>query len=368
MAIIIICFDDTTKKDNATLKKKDIYLIDFDGNRENNFTTLRIILAWSVLYGHGYAVQKIIGYNDPLNKIFLGSTWIGEVAVNGFFAISGFLVTASIIKRGVIDYSISRILRIFPALIVCIIFSVFVIGPLFTQLTFSEYFSDSKTYEYLKNATLYFNMHWTLPGVFENNIRNAVNGSLWTLPAEVRCYLFLAIVSLFAVFKQRTIANLMIFTLLVFGFFYFKEIPLISINAKWSKPSLFFLIGVFFYINRDKILINFRLALLALVLINFSFGQEWFMYVYPLALVYFLLYLVYATKYLKTDKKLGDISYGVYIYAWPIQQSVASLFPDFTPTQNTMLSTVVVFILAYTSWHYLEKPFLSLKSKILTRT
>lgn len=109
-----------------------VVLKDFDGNRHNNFTSLRIILAWLVLYGHSYAFQNTSAIKDPLNHIFQDSIWIGTFAVNGFFAISGFLVTASIIRRGFLDYAISRVLRIFPALIVCMLFTVFVLGTLLT--------------------------------------------------------------------------------------------------------------------------------------------------------------------------------------------------------------------------------------------
>lgn len=343
----------------------NVLLKDFDGSRQNNFTIMRIILAWLVLYGHSYAIQKTAGIKDPLNEIFQGSTWIGALAVNGFFAISGFLVTASIIKRGALDYTISRALRIFPALIICVLLTVFVIGPIFTNLSLSDYFSDSKTYDYLKNITLLYKTQWDLPGVFVDNINNSVNGSLWTLPAEVRCYLFLAIVSLFSIFKQKALSNIMIFSLLVFGYFFFSDLPLVSVSKAWSRPVLFFLVGVFFYINRDKTIIDFKLALLASILMYYSFGKEWFNYIFPIALVYLIFYLVYATKYINTDKKLGDISYGIYIYAFPVQQCVATLFPNFVPIENTIVSSVIVFFLAYISWHYLEKPVLSLKKVLL---
>ena len=250
-----------------------VFLKDFDGNRNNNFTTMRIVLAWFVLYGHSYAIQKTTGYKDPLNDIFQGSTWIGALAVNGFFAISGFLVTASIIKRGAVDYTISRVLRIFPALIACVLLTVFVIGPIFTNLPFADYFSNSQTFEYLKNMTLFYKTQWALPGVFIDNVNKSVNGSLWTLPAEVRCYLLLAIVSLFGIFKQKSLSNLFVFGLFLFGCFFFNDLHLVSVSEAWARPVFFFLLGVFFYINRDKIIIDFKLALLALILMYYSFGQ-----------------------------------------------------------------------------------------------
>lgn len=98
--------------------------------------------------------------------MFQGSVWIGAIAVNGFFAISGFLVAASLVRRGVVDYMISRALRIFPALIICVFVSVFIIGPLFTTLPLSDYFSHPKTWDYLGNALGVLTMEWKLPGVF----------------------------------------------------------------------------------------------------------------------------------------------------------------------------------------------------------
>ena len=103
----------------------------------------------------------------------------------GFFAISGFLVTASLLKRGLVDYTISRALRIYPALAVCVFATVFILGPALTRLSLSEYFSHPTTWNFLTNALLFMNMVWTLPGVFESNVLPAVNGSLWTLPVEV---------------------------------------------------------------------------------------------------------------------------------------------------------------------------------------
>ncbi len=348
-------------------KTEDIKLIEYDGNRQNNFTLIRIIFAWSVLYGHSYAIQKMSGIKDPLGILFQGSTWIGDVAVNGFFAISGFLVVASFIKRGFKDYVISRALRIFPALFVCVFISVFILGPMLTNLNPSIYFFKKQTYKYLINSLPFINIEFNLPGLFQNNTRHAVNGSLWTLIVELRCYFLLALAGFLGLLKNRTIANCGILAIFLFGFYFFSEIPFLGIGANiaWPRLSFYFLLGVFFYINRENVILDIKLASLALFLAFSSFGKEWFLYIFPFSFVYLIFYITYSTPFINIDKKIGDISYGLYIYAWPVQQIVASFFPWFKPSGIILLSSIIVIPIAYLSWHYIEKPALTFKQQLL---
>ncbi len=125
------------------------------------------------------------------------------------------------------------------------------------------------------------------------------------------------------------------------------------------------MIGVFFYSNRAKLIIDLRAGLFCAILIYISFGKPWFNYIFPLAFSYLIFCLAYQTYHLNIDKKFGDLSYGIYIYAWPIQQSVAQIFPTLGPAGNTIVSTLLVTGIAYLSWHYIEKPALSLKNKVL---
>ncbi|MDO3380652.1 acyltransferase family protein [Gilvimarinus algae] len=340
-------------------------LIDFDGDRNNNFTLIRLVLAWAVLYGHSFPIQGAEGYTDPLRSLFQNSTWIGAIAVEGFFAISGFLVTASLLKRGAIDYAISRALRIFPGLAVCVFGCVFLLGPLATNLSASEYFSHDKTYDYLSNALAVMRMQWDLPGVFTENTRDSINGSLWTLTVEVRCYLLLMIVGLFALLKYQPIASIFLLALLLFSVGFYSDIPLIGFNERWARPALYFLVGVAFYIHRQYIVLHWKLALACLGLCFFSFGEDWYKFVFPACFVYLIFYAAYAAKHIDLDRTMGDISYGVYIYAWPTQQVVASLLPDASPYTNTLFATIVTAILAWLSWNYIEKPALSLKQQLL---
>lgn len=340
-------------------------LSQFDGNRTNNFTTIRILLAWCVLYGHSFSIHYDKNVTVPLNWLFKGSTWIGAVAVHGFFVISGFLVAASFINRGLRDYVISRALRILPALTVCVFLIVFILGPIYTSLELSQYFQTGFTYTYLWNALAWPQFQGKLPGVFQDITHEFVNGSLWTISGEVRCYALLAILGTIGFFKKRWVSNVGLLLILLIGIYSFSDLPLIGIKERWARPSLYFLIGVFFYVNRDKILIDARLAVLAAVLLYFSFGQPWYTYLFPLPFCYLVFYVAYASPFLNTDKYLGDISYGLYIYAWPVQQMVCSYNLDFTAVQNTIYSTIFTVILAYASWHWIEKPALNLKSKFM---
>lgn len=347
---------------------KSTKLSDFDGNRRNNFTSIRLLFAWLVLYGHAYAIQKTPGYGDVLNQFFQGSIWIGELAVDGFFAISGFLVAASFMKRGLFDYTISRVLRIMPALWVCVLVCAFVIGPFFTSLTVQEYFSTRETFYFLRNLVGFHHMIVELPGLFESNVRPAVNGSLWTLAIEIRVYLLLAICGTLGLLSKRWIANMVLISVFFIELFISPGIPFFGKGDIWGLTGRYFAVGVFFYINRDKVWLDARLALLALLLIGVSFGKGWFDAVFPIPFVYLIFFVAYMTKYIDLDGKIGDLSYGVYIYAWPTQQIVAHYFPDFTPGQNTLLSTPIVFVFAYASWRLVEAPTLGLKKKLLGAT
>ncbi|WP_078085597.1 acyltransferase family protein [Microbulbifer mangrovi] len=343
-------------------------LSDFDGNRQNNFTLIRLIFAWLVLFGHSFAIQPTHGLKNPVNAIFKGSEWIGSFAVHGFFVISGFLVCASLLNRGCKDYVISRFLRVVPGLALCVLLSVFALGTVLTSLSLGDYFSNPKTWEYVKNAFAFFPMEWNLPGVFEDNRREAINGSLWTLNVEVYCYFLLAFIGFFGLLGRKAIANPTIAAVLAFSYFHFGDVPLLGGNAKWGRPGLFFLVGVFFYINRDKVPVNGKLAVFSLVMLAYSFGKDWYLYVAPPFFAYLIFYFAYVIKHIDLDAKLGDISYGVYIYAWPVQQIVAISFPQLNPYGHTVLATAIVFGIAYLSWHYVEKNALKLKPKLMSMT
>lgn len=340
-------------------------LSDYQGSRRNNFTAIRFVLAWMVIFAHSFVLQPVAGINMPLGFLLQNSTTTGQMAVDGFFAISGFLVAGSLVNRGLIDYALSRALRLLPALIVCVFLTVFVLGPLVTSLTLAEYFSNMETYRYLKNALGFSSTVFTLPGVFETNAIVGVNGSLWSIPYEVRCYMAVGAAGLLGFLRSKMRGNLLA-TVVIFVFLMsYVDPELFDILQHVSSALLCFAIGVLLYINQDHIVLDGRLALATLIVLYLSFGESWFPFIYPLAWTYVLFYLAFQTPFLNIDEKIGDCSYGIYIYAFPMQQLIAYLMPSGTPYSNMVITTVVVIPLALLSWKLVEKPALNMKKKLV---
>lgn len=158
----------------------------------NNFNLLRLCAAIGVVVTHSYA---LLGYpeRDFLNRLTHGLVSFSQLGLYSFFVISGFLVYASLTRSSsVASFFSRRALRIFPALCTVIVLTVFILGPLATNLSLGAYATHPDTYRYLEGMLLY-KFHYTLPGVFtQNPYPDAVNGSLWTLPHEWTCYVVLA--------------------------------------------------------------------------------------------------------------------------------------------------------------------------------
>lgn len=155
-------------------------------SHRNNLTALRLVAAGLVLYGHAFI---LLGLPAPS---FMGWAPFGPIGVYIFIAISGYLVAQSWYSDpDFFRFLQRRAIRIFPGLIVCTALTVFVLGPLLTDIRLAEYFKSPATAGYFANIALYTN--YRLPGVFEtNHLPGVVNGSLWSLPAEFSMYLGLA--------------------------------------------------------------------------------------------------------------------------------------------------------------------------------
>ena len=163
-------------------------------NSENRFDFIRLIAAWLVIYGHCYALTG--SKEIELISKYLKFDTAGGLAVGVFFSISGFLVFKSLENSASLKiFILKRLLRIYPALILSVLLSVYFYGLICTNLSAQEYLSNELTFLYIQNITG-FNIRYELPGVFENNPMRSVNGSLWSITMELKFYLLLGLISI----------------------------------------------------------------------------------------------------------------------------------------------------------------------------
>ncbi|MFZ6872943.1 acyltransferase family protein [Undibacterium sp. Di27W] len=341
-------------------------------SRDNNLNLFRIVAALAVLFGHSFA---LLAQPEPWG-VLTGMT-PGSVAVDVFFIVSGMLVTASLMSRqSVIDYVCARVLRIFPALTVMLLLTVFVLGPCFTSLSLYDYFSTAKTWQYLlKCGSLLFGMAYKLPGVFAHNpYPDAVNGSLWTMPNEIKMYLLLLVFWCGLAFSQKKRLQILKYLLpaltLLAGVLVFVRHFYLHDDSQFTRLLFMFFSGASLFVLKEKLVLArlFFYPLLALVLLAAFIDKSVFFTIYTLAIAYLVVCFAYLPAgWIRRYNALGDYSYGVYIYAFPVQQAIAALFPGIAVWSMVLVSAFVTMSLAIFSWHRIEKPALALKSATVMR-
>lgn len=331
-------------------------LADGASQRDNNFNLMRLFAAWLVIYGHSYAVTASPG-PDLIQQV-VQIRFAGAVAVDMFFLISGFLIAASFERNRLRDYLAARALRIFPALIVCVSLSVFVLGALLT--TSPDYWQSSQTWKYLlRNITL-DKAQYFLPGVFEDLPNKAINGSIWSLPVEFRLYLLLAVLGMARLLRGWRYNTLAVIGL-VAGFMFIDVASL----PPWKASNLwclaFFATGVFAWVNRARIPLAWPLLVVALGAAAAMRGTTYFHIAYFVALSYTTFFVAYVPKLPRI--RHHDISYGLYLYGWPSQQLVLHFAPGSGPLFNTFWATLLAGTLAALSWRFVERPALRFKRR-----
>jgi peptidoglycan/LPS O-acetylase OafA/YrhL len=350
-------------------------LSDYAVGRDNNFNLIRLLAALSVLFGHSVGV---LGLPSAREFFFdhLGFS-LAEMAVDVFFVASGFLVTASLINRGsLIAYLWARALRIYPALWVMLVLTVFGLAPALTTLPLADFFRAPKTWDYFaKCATLLGGVRYSLPGVFETMpLRGEFNGSLWTLPIEFRLYLYLAagwfVFALTPAIRVRALTLIAPLATAVFlGLILKGRFFAATFNAADIRVFMF-LAGATLYLWRDHVPLRngFLFAGLACLVLA-SFDKAAFFVAYLLLLAPLVLHLAYIPKGLiRAFNGWGDLSYGVYIYAFPIQQTLAFLFPGLGLVALIALAAPITVAGAALSWFLIEKRALALKDDAAAAT
>ncbi|MFO1150482.1 MAG: acyltransferase [Alsobacter sp.] len=338
--------------------------------RDNNLNLLRFCAASMVILGHAYPLTRAPGATDPLGRFGLG---FGGLGVCIFFVISGFLISQSFERRrSSASFWRARVLRIWPGLLVSSLFTAFVVGSLATNLPRSAYLADPDTWLYPLRAMLLRPLAdgLFLPGVFERNpFPRLPNGSVWTLYYEVLCYGLVAVVGLLAPLVRAPKLPLVLVAAVAIFVLYGLSPPALAIEL---KPPLSyyvaFLCGMVAYEGRDRLPLARRwLAASGAAILLFS-GLAYFKV--PLAdvfiivpVAYVVLYVAFWPRlYVRAFNEVGDYSYGIYVYAFPIQQLLSMWIPGIYALTNAALAFVMTLVPAVLSWHFVEKPSLALKS------
>lgn len=334
-------------------------------SRGPGFDLIRLIFAIVVLLHHARGLEYDMEI-DPLFRYSGGFIHFGFLAVAAFFAMSGFLVTPSLLRsENVIDFASRRALRIFPALIAVVVLSMVVLGPCLTTFPLTVYFSDSDLYRYAKNALTLTYDH--LPGVIDHNRHPIlINGALWILHFEVLSYAALVLMNMLGMLRRRLLC-LMPF-LLSYGFYLAVSFDATLITAvphrllTFTTLFVYFGAGVVLFVFADRIPFSMSLAIGAFVIATVALRLGVGAVVLPFCLTYIVMYCglsVFPGQALLKH----DLSYGIYLIHSPILVALSMLMPTMrTWWSITMLAFIITLILSYLCWLLVEKPALKWKN------
>lgn len=343
-------------------------LADVSAGRDNHFNLIRMIAATAVLVSHAWLIALGKGTVEPLQKETGHS--LGTLAVFVFFAVSGFFITASFDRaRSLKDFVLARALRLLPALAVSTWLIALVMGPFVTTLPVVTYLTHPKTWEFVLRDSLPISLLFNLPGVFENNPYPSPVSSIWTLPNEIACYVAVFLAGVAGLIRKRFFFNLLL--LLYLALWLWVEWGDVTLNSRAEALrvlSLPFVIGIGFYLWQSYIPITGPLAasititlLLLVTLMRFTPAYE---LILAFAIAYTTFWLAYLPgSALRHYNRMGDYSYGTYLYAFPLQGLMVWLVGPMTPMLNILLALPLTIVFAIASWHIIEQPTLRLRKR-----
>jgi peptidoglycan/LPS O-acetylase OafA/YrhL len=339
----------------------------------NNFDLLRILFAWFVIVSHAYVLNGD-GATDPLFELTQQTFLFSFIGVKGFFIISGYLIFKSMmVSTSIFEYLVKRVLRIFPALAVVLLVTLAAVYFIYPS-NLAPFFSNKEVYAYFLGNLILFKPHFFIQGIFSGLPSTAINGSLWTIEYEFFFYLFIL---LFFFVRSHKIF-LKIALAIVIGIFLMVRLLLYN----WTVQTHFFIpleplfdLGIYFLMGSllscfhfDAI--NYKHTIAAVLLIAliaaiyFGVGHT----VVYVTLPFLVIYLGKQTSRVATfvHASIGDPSYGIYLYAFPLQQFIIYWFRPST-LMLFIASTIGAFIFGYLSWILIEKKALALKQYFLER-
>jgi peptidoglycan/LPS O-acetylase OafA/YrhL len=328
------------------------------GGRDNNLNLMRFLAATLVIFTHAFYFTRHTAA-EPFHRLF--NRGIGDIGVDAFFVLSGFLVTKSWQGRSLPEFAWARCMRIYPGLWASVLLTVLLVGPFFATVPALNFWISRDTLAYIVHNGLmlpYFGARLVLAHAFRGTAA-AFNASLWTLPPEIEMYLTLAILGVLFGLRARYAAALALLgiALVLVARLGASEEDLLIAHGRFLY---FFFTGSLAWLLRTRITLSSRVALALIVgvagtvLLTRSFAVR--QAALALALPYLLLWFAYVPAgSIRAWNRLGDYSYGLYIYAAPIQLAMATLGIGTIPEANFAASMLIALAFAVASWHLLER-------------
>lgn len=337
-------------------------------NKQNNFGFLRLLLASLVVVSHSPEIVDGNKNREILTIIF-GTITFGQLAIDCFFLISGYLILKSFYSSsGLKSYLLKRVLRIYPAFIAASFFCILIVAPLL---------SDWAVIRQLGMKDWLF-------AVFKMSILEtpyvkgvqviSLNGSTWSIWQEFVCYLSIPAFFYLGLHKRWLyfIALLVIVSIYLYTQLTQRNywLPYPSRLDMHHSTRLFsaFLVGGVFHLFEEKIIWNKRFTFAALLLLIVTLFSKNFAELGVFVFGGYLLFhfaLNYKNKLLNNIGAEADISYGIYLYAWPIQILIVQYYAKINPHLLTLITLVLAATIGYFSWILVEKPFMQMKKRIV---
>lgn len=329
--------------------------------RRNALTLWRLILAVGVVFWHSWPLTGREMTLEPAARL------LSDMFADGFFVISGFLITAAWIRRPHLkEYWASRVLRIFPGLWVCLVVIAFVAAPIAAKIENTSVSLSSELGYVLNNALLnvaYIGIDGTPTGVPYPGIWN---GSIWTLFFVLLCDVMVSVLGFLGLLKRRWTIPILFVAALCWAAYVSYQPTGQSMVQMLARFSVVFLAGAMFYQYQNKVPARWSLvALCAAIVVASGFTQN-----YRLIGALPLAYAVIVSGALVRRARLrNDLSYGVYIYAFPVQQLLATFgLAPLNPFLFFGISTVAVMPVAAASWFLVEKRATAWKNRIFQKS
>ncbi|WP_213307457.1 acyltransferase family protein [Paraburkholderia sacchari] len=335
----------------------------------NNYNLLRLLFAVAVIFSHSF---ELLGFLDPLERLSSAMS-AGTIGVCGFFILSGYLTAQSWSHEPrPLAFLKKRALRLYPAFVVASALSVLVVGPLGASTL--HYFGEWSPYKFF--ADLIGLRQPRTPAVFSGSPVPSVNGSMWTITFELRCYLMLTVLGLCGVVKRRWVV-LAIALAVNFGALYGaphqrgeEGLALFGVSGFMIWFASMYLAGVCFYLFRERIPLRAPFAVCALIVfVAALFAPQSVTRLATSTTGAYLLFYIgqLQSPWLAKLRTRDDLSYGLYLYGWPVTQLMAHWLPSIAPLAAFACVTAICVPLAFASWRVIEAPALRLKRAMAPR-